>query len=254
MEHGIVRAPRSDSFYTLPINVSSGPAPEIGASLGAGLPAVTYSRGEPPDVNGSVSYYYACVPDPVFHLARLRRGHVLFTRCPRGESIKPGLSVRCADLESMNRALSEFEKYAADHPDVSMSLGPWDSADDVVEEFRFLGGFMNEIHEAKADVTSKNYGRIVKVATSGSCMIDDHWPDSKVGDTLWVVVCKDTEQAHAPWMFKPAFTSPSTCLPPKYFYFVDPISNSKSRAAAIRIGTKGELRALDGTSEVFIRL
>lgn len=130
--------PKSDSPFTLPFPVTSG-APRHDASLGPGLPNHTYSEGPPAQINTSVSYFYALAPDPVFNLTLLRRGHLLFRRCHGGKSSGTGVRVHCADLASINRHI--FESYVAramPHRDLVPRLDAWETADELMAEFRFL--------------------------------------------------------------------------------------------------------------------
>lgn len=225
-------AQKSDTPYTLPIHVTSGPPiPEI--TLGNNLPPFTVSSSATFEVNASVTYAYALIPDVVFPLTRLRKGHILFIH---STGQRPGLSVRCADVESINRALQELESLP---PDVERTIGPWNSARELASEFVLLGAFENEVGEVQSDVTYKAKGRVVNVVVHGLCLVDDHWPEANNGDTLWYVI-KKTKDPPKPWAFVAVHTSPLSALSWKQL--------EGGEAVAVRVGTK--LYAAHGIAHV----
>lgn len=223
----------TSTLFTLPINIT-GPS-QHGLDLGPDVPPFTVSQGPQPDVNYSDTYFYVLLPDPIFHLARLRRGHLLFMRCPKGETVKPGLSIRVADVASINIALSATEALDP-KPE---GFGTWESVDELCSEFRFLGAFVDEVQEKKgADVSRRNMSRIVKISVNGSCVVDDLWPEAKVGDTLWINV-----RRNGAWEFAPVSTSPRAV----------PFPSMVSGGRYIRVGTRGSMQYPHGMVEVFLR-
>ena len=68
-----VRGPKTDSLYTLPFPVGSGP-PGFSSSLGRHVPGHELTRIRAPEVNAPIWYWYSILPDPVFHLRKLRPG------------------------------------------------------------------------------------------------------------------------------------------------------------------------------------